>query len=682
MPVESSNASDRDAEPFVEVDPTGRYGRYADLLGHGAVKKVYRAFDQEEGTEVAWNQVRLYNYSDDPTLINRLYSEVKLLRQLKNKYIIVCHSVWKDEAHSTLNFITEVCNSGNLREYREKHRRVSLKALKKWSRQVLEGLEYLHTHEPCIIHRDLNCSNIFINGNTGQVKIGDLGFAAIVGKNHLAHSIIGTPEYMAPELYDEDYTEMVDIYSFGMCLLEMVTMEIPYSECDSVAKIYRKVTTGVKPLALNKVTDPEVKAFIEKAIAQPRARPTASDLLKDPFLSEVSQAWFRALPMEVASPLKDSSVSSSPFSSPNVSALLKIKILSCVRVGGKIFNLHKWILNKRLNESNEIDLPPGFPGGPETFEMIALLIYGSSTLIDPFNVVALRCAAEFLEMTEDYSSGNLCERFDLYLNLVVMQSWDDTLIVLQKCQTLLPWSEDLLIVSRCIECLTFMACMEILDHERRHETPVLTLGALGTGNWSCETGREIMNQDVWIKDLIALPFGFLKRIIGSLRRQGMKEKYLSPIIVFYANKWVLSTKTLQFWENSGQRIGYDHKVSVILQGVLDLLLMGDKASRSIPVGFYLAILSRSLEVGLRINTRVKLQGQIVSLLHFAQLEDFLFPKSGSESISSSMELATMESIISANVSSNMESDNSLLAGSTIVAELWYSTRNNQTTQGH
>ncbi|XP_068337520.1 probable serine/threonine-protein kinase WNK11 [Pyrus communis] len=107
MPVESSNASDRDAEPFVEVDPTGRYGRYADLLGHGAVKKIYRAFDQEEGTEVAWNQVQLYNYSNGQTLINRLYSEVKLLRQLKNKYIIVCHSVWKDEAHSTLNFITE-----------------------------------------------------------------------------------------------------------------------------------------------------------------------------------------------------------------------------------------------------------------------------------------------------------------------------------------------------------------------------------------------------------------------------------------------------------------------------------------------------------------------------------------------------------------------------------------------
>ncbi|OAY34986.1 probable serine/threonine-protein kinase WNK11 [Manihot esculenta] len=288
MPAARPNTSDRDGEPFVEVDPTGRFGRYDDLLGAGAVKKVYRAFDQEEGIEVAWNQVRLRNFMEDPILINRLQSEVKLLRSLKNKYIIVCYSVWLDEDKGKLNFITEVCTSGNLRNYRKKHRHVSLKALKKWSKQVLEGLEYLHTHDPCIIHRDLNCSNIFVNGNIGQVKIGDLGFATMVGKSHAAHSVIGTPEYMAPELYEEDYTELADIYSFGMCLLEMVTTEIPYSECDSVVKIYKKVTSGVKPQALNKIANPEVKVFIEKCIAEPKARPSASELLKDPFFFELN----------------------------------------------------------------------------------------------------------------------------------------------------------------------------------------------------------------------------------------------------------------------------------------------------------------------------------------------------------------------------------------------------------
>ncbi|CAI9294863.1 unnamed protein product [Lactuca saligna] len=288
MPTADPETSDQDRELFVEVDPSGRFGRYSDLLGAGAVKKVYRGFDQEEGRDVAWNQVKLRSFGGDPSVLKRLFSEIKLLQTLENENIIVLYSFWRDTKNSTLNFITEACASGNLRDYRKKHRRVSLKALKNWSRQILRGLEYLHNHEPCIIHRDLNCSNIFINGNIGKVKIGDLGLAAVVGKNHNAHTLLGTPEYMAPELYEEDYNELVDIYSFGMCLLEMATMEIPYSECDSIAKIYRKVTSGVMPQAFNKVTDLELKSFIERCIGQPRVRPSASDLLKDPFLMEAN----------------------------------------------------------------------------------------------------------------------------------------------------------------------------------------------------------------------------------------------------------------------------------------------------------------------------------------------------------------------------------------------------------
>lgn len=92
---------------------------------------------------------------------------------------------------------------------------------------------------------------------------------------------------MAPELYDEDYTEVIDIYSFGMCLLELVTLELPYKECDSVAKIYKKVISGLRPEAMKKVKDPEVLAFIEKCLAQPRMRPSAADLLKDPFFDGI-----------------------------------------------------------------------------------------------------------------------------------------------------------------------------------------------------------------------------------------------------------------------------------------------------------------------------------------------------------------------------------------------------------
>ncbi|PWA50041.1 protein kinase-like domain-containing protein [Artemisia annua] len=62
-----------------------------------------------------------------------------------------------------------------------------------------------------------------------------------------------TRVHMAPELYEEGYNELVDVYSFGLCLLEMDTMEIPYMECNCIFQLYNKVTKGVMPLALNKV---------------------------------------------------------------------------------------------------------------------------------------------------------------------------------------------------------------------------------------------------------------------------------------------------------------------------------------------------------------------------------------------------------------------------------------------
>ncbi|KAK7275092.1 hypothetical protein RIF29_16199 [Crotalaria pallida] len=106
--------------------------------------------------------------------------------------------------------------------------------------RILEGLFYLHSHNPPVIHRDLKCDNIFVNGNRGEVKIGDLGLAAILQKANSAHSVI---EFMAPKLYEEEYNELVDIYAFGMCLLELVTVEYPYIECTNAAQIYKKVTS-------------------------------------------------------------------------------------------------------------------------------------------------------------------------------------------------------------------------------------------------------------------------------------------------------------------------------------------------------------------------------------------------------------------------------------------------------
>ncbi|KAI9180305.1 hypothetical protein LWI28_003424 [Acer negundo] len=268
---------------FLEKDPTGRYVRSDEVLGKGAFKTVYKAFDEVDGIEVAWSLVKIDVVLRSPDDLEKLYSEVHLLKSLKHENIIRFYKSWVDDKKKTVNLITELFTSGSLRQYRKKHKSVDMKVIKNWARQVLHGLVHLHGHNPPIIHRDLKCDNIFVNGNHGEVKIGDLGLAIVMQKS-TAKSVIGTPEFMAPELYEEEYNELVDVYSFGMCMLEMVTFEYPYSECKNPAQIYKKVTSGIKPASLAKVSDPQIKEFIEKCLVPVSERLSAKDLLKDPFL--------------------------------------------------------------------------------------------------------------------------------------------------------------------------------------------------------------------------------------------------------------------------------------------------------------------------------------------------------------------------------------------------------------
>ncbi|CAK8567884.1 unnamed protein product [Lathyrus sativus] len=281
---------------IIEIDPTCRYFRYNEVIGKGAFKTVYKAFDEITGLEVAWSQVRIDEVLQSSGDLERLYSEVHLLRSLKHSNIVRFYNSWVDDKQRNVNMITELFTSGSLRQYRKKHKKVDMKAVKGWARQILMGLVYLHNHAPPIIHRDLKCDNIFINGHQGIVKIGDLGLATLLKQTN-AKSVIGTPEFMAPELYDENYNELADIYSFGMCMLELATSEYPYRECRNSAQIYKKVSSGIKPVSLSKIKDPEIKSFIEKCLVPASQRLSAKELLMDPFLEVNGSIKSRPLPL-------------------------------------------------------------------------------------------------------------------------------------------------------------------------------------------------------------------------------------------------------------------------------------------------------------------------------------------------------------------------------------------------
>jgi WNK lysine deficient protein kinase len=148
-----------------------------------------------------------------------------------------------------------------IRKFKGQTEEKRINVMKKWCRQILKGLAYLHSRNPPVIHRDLKCDNVFISSTTGCVKIGDLGLATFKTQT-FAKSMRGTMEFMAPEMFDEQYDELVDIYSFGLCMLEMITGEYPYIECKGPTAVIKRVTAGLKPDCYYKVENEDVREVI------------------------------------------------------------------------------------------------------------------------------------------------------------------------------------------------------------------------------------------------------------------------------------------------------------------------------------------------------------------------------------------------------------------------------------
>ncbi|CAD8107501.1 unnamed protein product [Paramecium primaurelia] len=266
---------------IIEHDPTGRFCKYNEEIGKGAYKNVYRGYDNESGCEVAWNVFQLTNVSENER--RRAKQEIAILKSLQHNNIIRFIHSWQSKSKKEIVFITEIVNGGSLKSYIRRIKRPKLKVIRYWCKQILEGIEFMHSQN--IIHRDLKCENIFIDTNNNELKIGDLGLS-IQMQSHYTSSVLGTPEFMAPEIYQGNYNTKVDIYAFGLCVLEMVTGLKPFSECKGgTAQIIKKVMESQKPQSIEAILNEKIKTIIFECLKPPDQRPTATQLLNQYFQS-------------------------------------------------------------------------------------------------------------------------------------------------------------------------------------------------------------------------------------------------------------------------------------------------------------------------------------------------------------------------------------------------------------
>lgn len=196
--------------------------------------------------------------------------EIQKGLELDHPNIIKCFKCWEDFDQHCINLITELFTSGNLRQYRNLHKHLDLKAVKRMARQILRGLEYLHNMQPPITHGDLRCDKIYVNGHSGEIKIGDLGLATLLPYRWQLEQEQGIPCEPADEVFDA----ASDIFSFGLCMLELLTLK----QLDQQHHQHL-------PQLLAEVQDEESRQFVAKCFAPIEQRPTAVELLEDPFLS-------------------------------------------------------------------------------------------------------------------------------------------------------------------------------------------------------------------------------------------------------------------------------------------------------------------------------------------------------------------------------------------------------------
>uniref|UniRef100_A0A3Q3B3G4 Nuclear receptor-binding protein n=1 Tax=Kryptolebias marmoratus TaxID=37003 RepID=A0A3Q3B3G4_KRYMA len=289
--AEDDEEESEDESEILEESPCGRWQKRREEVNQRNVPGIdnaYLAMDTEEGVEVVWNEVMFSERKNFKLQEEKVKAVFDNLIQLEHLNIVKFHKYWADvkENRARVIFITEYMSSGSLKQFLKKtkknHKTMNEKAWKRWCTQILSALSYLHSCEPAIIHGNLTCDTIFIQHN-GLIKIGSVAPDTINNHVKTCREEQKSLHFFAPEYGAvANVTTAVDIYSFGMCALEMAVLEIQ-SNGDSSYVSQEAINSAIQSLE-----DPLQREFIQKCLeVDPSKRPTAKELLFHPALFEV-----------------------------------------------------------------------------------------------------------------------------------------------------------------------------------------------------------------------------------------------------------------------------------------------------------------------------------------------------------------------------------------------------------
>ncbi|XVE66588.1 hypothetical protein DITRI_Ditri08aG0090600 [Diplodiscus trichospermus] len=201
-------------------------------------------------------------------------------------------------------------------------------------------------------------------------------------------------------------------------------------------------------------------------------------------------------------------------------------------------------MNRLIYESHDPDLNKialeDLPGGPEAFELAAKFCYGIAVDLTAGNISGLRCAAEYLEMTEDLEEGNLIFKTEAFLSYVVLSSWRDSIVVLKSCEKLSPWAENLQIVRRCSESIAWKACANPKGIKWAYTGKPTNVSSPKWNdlNDSSPSRSHPVPPDWWFEDVSVLRIDHFVRVVTAIKVKGMRFELTGASIMHYAAKWL------------------------------------------------------------------------------------------------------------------------------------------------
>ncbi|KAJ0495470.1 putative SKP1/BTB/POZ domain superfamily, NPH3 domain, NPH3/RPT2-like family protein [Helianthus annuus] len=306
-----------------------------------------------------------------------------------------------------------------------------------------------------------------------------------------------------------------------------------------------------------------------------------------------------------------------------------------VQVNGTRYLLHKFPLlskclrlQKLCSESPEstqhqIIQLPDFPGGTESFELCAKFCYGITITLSAYNIVSARCAAEYLQMTEEVEKGNLVYKLDVFLNSCILNGWKDSIITLQTTKAFQLWSEDLGITSRCIEAIAAKVLSNPLKVSLSHS---YSRRGRDRDDISVNGSKTNTSKGWWAEDLSELGIDLYWRTMIALKSGGkVPANLVGDALRIYASKWLPNISRNP--ENGETTTNSSSKSRLLLESVISLL---PTERASVSCSFLLKLLKAANILRASSSSKSELARRIGIQLDEATVSDLLIPSTSND----------------------------------------------------